>query len=81
MNVDAVRSTESGGSCNEMVRIVHVKSTYRLSEGNSKFDAEPGKDWKSDIKENGARPTFLKSAGSIQLNGVVLITQKAQAQV
>ena len=54
VNVDAVRPTGSGGSRNEMVRILHVKSAYQLSKGNSKFDAELGKDRKKVIlKEMG----------------------------
>ena len=60
VNVDAVASTESGGSRNEMVRIVHVESTHRLSEGNSEFDAELGQTEKSDVKGNGTKPTFIK---------------------
>ena len=52
-NVDVVRSTESGGSCSEIVRFVYVKSTYRVFEGNANSIPNVANTEKVILKEMG----------------------------
>ena len=80
-DVDVVRSTGGGGSRSETVLLVHVNGTYQLSEGNGQSDAAFGKDRKKMMLKEVAKSTFLKRARSIQLNDIVLITQKSRAHV
>ena len=80
-DVDVVRSTGGGGSRSETVLLVHVNGTCQLSEGNGQSDAAFGKDRKKMMLKEVAKSTFLKRARSIQLNDIVLITQKSRAHV